>query len=267
MAANLQEQPPAAAAVDAPPVSFLDWLIRTQVVTPILAERVARVQAETADRLSGILLKLGLLSEPALADELARYCALERLPAGAISAAALEREGLNGEFFRAREIVPLRMADDRVEVACWDPLDDYAVRALSFALGKQVVRAVGTREQIHRALESRYSLTERTGQASSEFSAAVEDEEIERLKDLASEAPVIRLVQRLIDDAVRQQPRTSTSKPSESALHVRFRLDGVLREVERQPKDRGRHPSSRASRSWPASTSPSAACRRTAASA
>lgn len=236
MAANLQEQPPAAAAVDAPPVSFLDWLIRTQVVTPILAERVARVQAETADRLSGILLKLGLLSEPALADELARYCALERLPAGAISAAALEREGLNGEFFRAREIVPLRMADDRVEVACWDPLDDYAVRALSFALGKQVVRAVGTREQIHRALESRYSLTERTGQGAPESSAQVEDEEVDRLKDLASEAPVIRLVQRLIDEAVRAHASDIHLEPSDQALHVRLRMDGLLRELERHPR-------------------------------
>jgi hypothetical protein len=51
--------------------SFLDWLVDTQSLTPILGERVARVQTETSDRLAAILLKLGLMSEHRLADELA----------------------------------------------------------------------------------------------------------------------------------------------------------------------------------------------------
>ena len=49
--------------VPPPRASFLDWLVETQSLTPILAERVARVQADTSDRLAAILLKLGLLSE------------------------------------------------------------------------------------------------------------------------------------------------------------------------------------------------------------
>ena len=235
MAANLQEQPPAGAETGAPPGSFLDWLVSTQTLTPILGERVARVQAETSDRLSGILLKLGLLSETALADSLARYCGLQRIGTGDIPSEPLTLD-LNTEFLRAREIVPLRASDDSVEIACWDALDDYAPRALAFALGRSVVRAVATRDEINRALEKLYSRAGTVAESGPAPSAQVEDEEVDRLKDLASEAPVIRLVQRLIDEAVRARASDIHLEPSDQALHVRLRMDGLLRELEKHPR-------------------------------
>ena len=89
MAANVQEQPPAAEATGTAPASFLDWLVGNQSLTPVLAERVARVQADTCDRLSAILLKLGLLSEPALAEGLARYGGLQRFVPGTLPVQAI----------------------------------------------------------------------------------------------------------------------------------------------------------------------------------
>ncbi|MEP7247648.1 MAG: hypothetical protein ABI885_28730 [Gammaproteobacteria bacterium] len=65
MDATVQEQSTKTGAGSS--ASFLEWLVATHTLTPIVAERVARVQTETSDRLSAILLKLGLLSEPALA--------------------------------------------------------------------------------------------------------------------------------------------------------------------------------------------------------
>jgi general secretion pathway protein E len=224
--------------VSAPPAEeFLDWLVTKQALTPVLAERVARVQSDTADRLSGILLKLGLLSEPALAEGLASYCALPRLVAAAIPVEPVVLGSLNTEFIRAREIVPLKITEDAIEIACWDALDAYAPKALEFALGKPVVRSVGTREEIHRALEALYSQADAEAPATDDApSTLVEDEEVDRLKDLASEAPVIRLVQRLIDEAVRARASDIHLEPSEEGLHVRFRIDGLLREIERHPK-------------------------------
>jgi general secretion pathway protein E len=236
MAANLQEQPPAAAAARPTPVSFLDWLVGNQSLTPVLAERVARVQAETSDRLSAILLKLGLLSEPALADSLARYGGLPRFVHAILPAEPLAIDELNAEFIRAREIVPLRLTEEALEVACWDALDDYAPRALSFAIRKPVTRVVATRTEIQQALDSLYSRPEPNEPVAAETNAQVEDEEVDRLKDLASEAPVIRLVQRLIDEAVRARASDIHLEPSDQALHVRLRMDGLLRELERHPR-------------------------------
>jgi general secretion pathway protein E len=213
---------------------FLGWLVESRAITSILAERVARVRSETADALPAILLKLGLISEPDLAKSLAGFCRLPRLDFATVPAAAPEIGLLNATFLRTREVVPLRVADREIEIACWDPLDEYVVQALRFALGANVTRCVGTREEIRRALDALYPPeqqppAERPG-------GIVEDEEVDRLKDLASDAPVIRLVQRLIDRAVLSRASDIHLESSEEALHVRLRLDGMLREVERHPK-------------------------------
>jgi general secretion pathway protein E len=215
--------------------SFLDWLVGTGVITPIVAERVARVQSETLDRLSAILLKLGLLSETALADTFARYSSLQRQRSEAIPKEPLALGALSNEFIRAREIIPLRLSDEGLEIACWDALDDYASRALSFALRRPIVRTVGTREEIQRALATLHARTDSLPDEAQPANDHAEDEEVDHLKDLAREAPIIRLVQKLIDEAVRVHASDIHLEPSDEALHVRLRMDGLLREVERYP--------------------------------
>src|SRR5438270_252431 len=64
-----------------------------------------------------------------------------------------------------------------------------------------------------------------------------ETDEVDRLKDLASDAPVIRLVQRLIDEAVTSRASDIHLEPSEESLHVRLRVDGLLHELEAHPRD------------------------------
>src|SRR5437868_4010057 len=95
--------------------SFLEWLVQTHSLTPVLAERVARVQTETSDRLAAILLKLGLLSEARLADELARYCELPRLDPATMPAEGVDLPDLNTSFLVAREVLPLRTSVTAVE--------------------------------------------------------------------------------------------------------------------------------------------------------
>lgn len=219
------------------PASFLDWLVSTQALTPVLAERVARVQSETSDRLTAILLKLGLLSEPALADRLASYCSLTRTSREAFPEGAVSLNPVTPEFIRARELVPLRVTDDLVEVACWDALDDYSPRALSFALGKHVLRTVCTRQEVRAALDVMYPSDGLVDDAGAASKGLAEDEEVDRLKDLASEAPVIRLVQRIIDEAVRSRASDIHLEPFEGGLRVRLRMDGMLKELETHPRN------------------------------
>jgi general secretion pathway protein E len=223
-----------------PPVGsvdrFLSHLAGRNRLNDLSAERLRRIHQETLDRLAAVLLKLGLLSEIDLATEMAAFSgsalitdneSLHVAEAGAI--------GIADSFLRAHELVPLSADDSGITVACWDPLDEYAAKALAFACDRPITWKIATRSQIQRALAATEQLATTTDDAPS--SAAFEDEEIERLKDLASEAPVIRLVQRVIDDAVRQKSSDIHLEASESALHVRFRLDGLLREVERHSKE------------------------------
>ena len=170
-------------------------LVQRQTLTPLLADRVARVQLETDDRLAAILLKLGLLSERLLAEELAAYCELPRLDTSSLPSQAPAIADLNAEFLRNHEVVPLRVTDQSVEVACWDTLDEVVVPALRFAVDLPVARFVGTRHEVSQALATLYVRDSSQDSDDTRGSALVEDEEVDRLKDLASDAPVIRLVQ------------------------------------------------------------------------
>lgn len=216
---------------------FLQWLIDAGKLSAVVAERIARVQAETSDRLTAILLKLGLLSEPDLAAALCRYCDLPALQITALPVVPVEIPSLNSGFLWAREVLPLRMEADTLEIACWDALDDFVPRACEFALARKTVRYVSTRAEILRALDTLYGRQSFSSVDNSHTADIVNDEEIDRLKDLASDAPVIRLVQTLIDQAVSVRASDIHLEPSEHALNIRLRIDGLLREQATQPRE------------------------------
>jgi general secretion pathway protein E len=214
---------------------FLSRLVKRKQLSDVLAERVARVQLETADRLCAVILKLGLLSEEALSTELSVHVGLPLLSARDMPARATEIEGFNPQFAHAHEVIPLRLEPDTLEIACWDGLDDFPARALKFSLGRQVHRHLATRSEVQRALQRLYPV-ENGGGGALPAAGALEEDEVERLKDLARDAPVIRLVQSLIDRAIALKASDIHIEPSEIALHVRLRLDGLLREVDRAPR-------------------------------
>ncbi|MFL6600223.1 MAG: GspE/PulE family protein [Steroidobacteraceae bacterium] len=217
--------------------SFLDWLVEQGRLEARMAERVGRVQAETADSLTNVLLKLGLLSEPDLASLLSEFCSLEPLLPDGFPVSRVEISGLNAEFLRAHEILPLRLSDGGLEVACWDPLDTFAADALGFAVERTVIRYIGTRREVREALESLYPREAAPVTEAIQGDRVVEDEEVDRLKDLASDAPIIRLVQRLINEAVSLKASDIHLEPSQQGLVVRMRLDGLLRVMETHAKD------------------------------
>jgi general secretion pathway protein E len=214
---------------------FLDWLVAQNTLSTVVAERVERVCSETSDRLAGVLLKLGLMSEVRLADSLAEYCRLPRMTNAQIPAQALSAD-LNEVFIKAREIVPLHIDASSIAIACWDALDDYIPRALSFATDRSVVRYVATRTEISRALDAFYGVSA-SSSAEATGDGLTEADEVDRLKDLASDAPVIRLVQRVINEAISARASDIHLEPSEQSLHVRLRVDGMLHELETQSKD------------------------------
>lgn len=213
---------------------FLAHLGARNRITHAVAERVRRVQAETFDRLAAVLLKLGVLGEEDLAEEMSAFSGAERMASDwSPSLADIERLPITGSFMRAHQVMPIAAGESEVTMACWDVLDEYAMRAVAFACEQPVRWLVARRSQIEQVLEAR----EQPVVEAISASVALDEDEIDRLKDLASEAPVIRLVQRVIDDAVLRRASDIHLEVSPAALHVRFRIDGLLRDAGLQPKE------------------------------
>jgi len=144
---------------------------------------------------------------------------------------------LNAAFVRAREVVPLRIRNGTLELACWDALDEMAPLALRFSLGHPVERRIGTRTEIRQAIDRLYPESNVSAPNIRDPFGAHEEAEVDRLKDLASDAPVIRQVQEVINDAVTAHASDIHLEPTARGLVVRYRLDGLLKEAVVLPTD------------------------------
>ena len=119
-----------------------------------------------------------------------------------------------------------------------DPLDDFAASSIAVAAGLEVERCVAVPIDIEAAFERLYKPEDNHSDAAIDDigSAATVEDDAERLRDLASEAPLIRLVNQLISQAVESRASDIHIDPFENLLRVRYRYDGVLHEMEAPPR-------------------------------
>lgn len=152
-------------------------------------------------------------------------------------------DGLSSRFIRDNRIVPLEMKNNVLKVVMADPTNREVIDALSVALGASVHVYSGDEKEIDDYITRYY------GQESQEITKIIEnieDKEIEyaneegedigHLKDLASEAPIIKLVNLIIARALESRASDIHVEPFEDELSIRYRIDGVLHNVETAPK-------------------------------
>jgi len=202
-------------------------------------ERARRVAMDTGGRLDRVLTQLGIVSERGLAEAMAELVGAPVAHAGDYPETPLFPERLKPKFLRKAHALPIAEDAESVVIAMADPLDNFTSRAIAAAIGRPVTVAVAVPVELEGAFDRLYPETEEgnSGALLDDISAGAEpvEEDADRLKDLASEAPVIRLVNQLIARAVETQASDVHIEPFEDRLRVRYRYDGVLHEVEPPP--------------------------------
>jgi general secretion pathway protein E len=186
---------------------LLDILIERAAIDGRSLERARRVAAETGGRVDQVLTQLGMVSERGLAEALAQLIGAPLAGVADYPDAPLFFDRLKPKFLRKSHTLPIADTHDGVALAMLDPLDHFTRDAVAEAVGRKVVTVVAVPIEL----------------------------EADRLRDLASEAPVIRLVNQLIARAVETQASDIHIEPFEDRLRVRYRYDGVLHEVEPPP--------------------------------
>jgi general secretion pathway protein E len=222
--------------------AFLDAVAEALIAAgtlqaPALA-RARRVSAETGERLDAALTKLGLVSDKDLARAMAQTAGLELAGDDDFPQDPVFETALSARFLRQAQAVPLAADAERAVVAVADPLDTFVTDALRLATERPVELRIATPAQIEAALDRLYgdaTAIEVLASDAGEAAAGQADADVERLRDQASEAPVIRLVNLLIERAVEQGASDIHLEPFEGRLRVRYRVDGALREVEAPP--------------------------------
>ena len=200
--------------------------------------KVKRLQQERGERLERLLLDLGFISEEDLLPLLATYLGIEPVHRRDFPTAPVPLDGLNLKFLKHAKVLPLAQTNGTLTVAMSDPADYYTIQGLQLATGLQVEPRLARERDVLEALETIYGGGAAAGGTAEEPADAEieyfgdDEEDVDHLRDLASEAPVIRFVNLLISRAVEQRASDIHIEPFENELKVRYRIDGVLHDVE-----------------------------------
>ncbi|MGI9169271.1 MAG: GspE/PulE family protein [Caulobacteraceae bacterium] len=216
------------AALPAPALSLGRLVLERRLAAAETVARAELVQGETGEPLDTVLTRLGLVSERALAGAIADAAGLRIASQADFPAEPLAAERLSPRFLREVRAVPLKETAGGMEVAFVDPLADYPRQAMAFALGKAVVPVVARSGDMEAALDRLYpDEAALVGEA-----GGADEADVERLKDLSSDAPVVRAVNALIGRAAEAHASDIHIEPTEDVLKIRLRIDGALRDEE-----------------------------------
>ncbi|HUC16830.1 MAG TPA: GspE/PulE family protein [Acetobacteraceae bacterium] len=202
-------------------------------------ERARRVAAETDGRLDLVLKQLGLVTERDLAAAYAALLDAPLAPGERYPADPLFPDRLEARFLRAARALPVALDGEALVLAMADPLDVFTARAVAAAVGREVAVEIAVPIELEAAIERLYpeAAPENGTDAGTADATGAEplEEDTDRLRDLASEAPVIRLVNQLIARAVETRASDIHIEPFEDRLRIRYRHDGMLSEIESPP--------------------------------
>jgi general secretion pathway protein E len=201
------------------------------------------LQAESREKLGKLLVDLGYVSERDCLAIVSEHLNIPALFVSDYPPVPVLDNVLTFRFMKQCKFVPVALENSVLTLAMTDPLDSATLDSVRQATGFQLRPLLGAESEIMDMLEKFY------GSAASTLGRIIEGidegnieslsdeiEDIEQLKDLASEAPVIRLVNLLISKAIEGRASDIHIEPFEKDLKVRYRIDGLLHDVESPPK-------------------------------
>jgi general secretion pathway protein E len=201
-------------------------------------ESALQLQKERDDRIGRILVDLGFVAARDVLTTLAEQLGLELLSAEQFPELPIEIDRLTARFMRQFKFLPVAREDNRLGVAMVDPLDFETIAVIRRFSGCDILPALAAETEILDAIDRLYGEdTEGKGDQQIEGEGDFDATEIEHLRDMASEAPVIRFVNVLIARALEMRSSDIHVEPFEKEFRIRFRVDGVLREQESPPRE------------------------------
>ncbi|MBN1571098.1 MAG: type II secretion system ATPase GspE [Acidobacteria bacterium] len=201
------------------------------------------LQSESREKIGKLLVDLGYVSERDCLAVVSEHLGIPAVSAADYPPVPILDNVLTFRFMKQCKFVPIALEGNVLTLAMTDPLDAATLDSVRQSTGYQLKAVLAAESEVMDVLEKFY------GSAASTLGRIIEGidegnieslsdeiEDIEQLKDLASEAPVIRLVNLLISKAIESRASDIHIEPFEKDLKVRYRIDGILHDVESPPK-------------------------------
>ncbi len=204
-----------------------------------VAQALARTKT-TGERLGEVLVALGAVAREDVLRALAKQQDLVFLSREELPSALPLIKNLSAKYLRQYAVCPVSVESGLLTVATADPLNAVIADDFRQSTGLDVKIVVSSAEAITEAIDRTYggagTPLQRIVEGIGEEGAPEGDEDINHLRDMAFEAPVVRLVNLLVENAIDAEASDIHIEPFEDALRIRYRIDGILFEQEAPPR-------------------------------
>jgi type IV pilus assembly protein PilB len=228
-----------------------DLLVREGLIDNEQLARALQEQKGSNDKLGSILVKLSFVTEENLIAFLSRQYGIQSITLSQLDIDPDILKLVPEQIARKYEVLPVKLQGNTLTLAMGDPTNVFALDDVGFMTNLQVIPAVASQAAIRQAIDRAYDskgggiadiVSEMEGAAADvelvegDEEAAATKVDVFELKESADEAPVVRLINMILVDAIRRGASDIHLEPYEKVFRVRFRVDGVLHEIMTPPK-------------------------------
>lgn len=216
---------------------FIETLISQQSLRENDLSKIATIREQMQETgLPLLLVKLGLCSEKDVANALAKVTGLPIVNSELYPDEPVLPEQISLRFLKEFHVVGVAADKDKIVVAVMDPENDFIMQSLQLICEQEIELQIGILSEIDKALEAQYDEGKsQMDQITDNLDTNESLDDIEHLKDLASEAPVIRMVNLIFQRALESKASDIHFEPFDAELIIRLRIDGVLQKIEGPP--------------------------------
>ena len=222
-----------------------DLLVKEKIITPEQLEQANKVQKEQSCRLGSALVKLGFLTDEDVTNFLSRQYGVPAINLSYFEIDPAVVKLIPFETAKRYQILPLSRVGASLTIAMVDPTNVFAMDDIKFMTGFNIEPVVASESSIQSGIEKAYGASEgndletvmqsMTDDADVELQAEEEQIGLADLEKAADEAPVVKLVNLVLTDAVKRGASDIHIEPYEKEFRVRFRIDGVLQAIMSPP--------------------------------
>jgi type IV pilus assembly protein PilB len=225
-----------------------DLLVKEKVITPEQLEQATKLQKESHTRLASALVKLGFLSDEDVTNFLSRQYGVPAINLSYFEIDPAVVKLIPYETAKRYQILPLSRVGASLTIAMVDPTNVFAMDDIKFMTGFNIEPVVASESSIIAGIDKAYgtskeeeleqvmqSMNDMGEAADVEVQAEQQEVELKELEKAADEAPIVKLVNLVLTDAVKRGASDIHMEPYEKEFRVRFRIDGVLQLIMNPP--------------------------------
>src|SRR5271168_4157140 len=224
-----------------------DLLVKEKVITPEQLEQATKLQKDSHTRLASALVKLGFLSDEDVTNFLSRQYGVPAINLSYFEIDPAVVKLIPYETAKRYQILPLSRVGASLTIAMVDPTNVFAMDDIKFMTGFNIEPVVASESSIIEGIDKAYGTSKEeeleqvmqsmndAGEADVEVQGEEQELELKELEKAADEAPIVKLVNLVLTDAVKRGASDIHMEPYEKEFRVRFRIDGVLQSIMNPP--------------------------------